>query len=316
MSGGPDGRARIRSWARRALRGLPIAFLGLAALGLLVRLTVRDRVPVVSVFYYALPAVVQAALVIVAGASWGLRRKWRLAAPCAIGAAALLAWWHHGVFYANAATPAAGPRIVFWNIARGAMGVDAIVARIRREDPDVIAFAEAARVDNTGFWARQFPGYCVSNCHGGLIVIARGTISGEQYKRFDNARCLTVRIETAGLTFRLAVADVMSNPLQSRGVPLGQLYEFSTAWPDAPLVVVGDFNTPADSVFFDSWREKMNHGFEQAGQGCFASWPIPLPVIAIDQVWVGRALKCGYCRLISTWLSDHRMVEFNLVPAQ
>lgn len=316
MSAAPDRRKRIQAWLRRAVRRLPILLVALAAIGFVVRVTVRDRFPVISIFYYALPLIVQAGLLYASAACWGYSKKWRRTLLCLIAANLLFGFWRISNSYEHRAQQTGGPRIVFWNIARGKLGMDSVIARIKRENPDVIALAEAGLIDNTDYWGLMFPGYSVSDCRGGLIIMARGTISGQQYERFDFARCLSVRIEAAGMTFRVAVADVMSNPFRSRRTPIEQIYQFVNGFSDAPVVVVGDFNTTADSVWFDNWREKMNHGFEQAGEGVLATWPNPVPVIAIDHVWVSRPLKCGSCRLLGTMLSDHRMVEFSLAQAQ
>lgn len=316
---GPTGLQKQSRWGgvRDVIRKLPICFVIVACIGLIVRIVLRDRVPVLATFYYGLPVVLQGALLAIAAAGWGIQKKWRRALPCAIGAAALLAWWHQASYFEGAAdSPNARPRVLFWNIGRGKLGFDAIAAKLRERDADVIALAEAGKKDNSEFWAKQLPGYARSDWRGGLMIFVRGKLGDQEYVRLDSGRYMTAKVEAGGLSFRFAVGDVISNPLDWRKRPLDEIREIVDRWAGEPLVVVGDFNTPADSVFFDSWREKMDHAFEQSGDGYFATWPCPLPMIAIDQAWVSRSLRSRHCRLISTLRSDHRIVEFELAPAR
>lgn len=321
-TGVPD-RPQTSLWSRgrkrfiKILKFIPHFCVGLAAAGLIVRLTVRDRIPILATIDYVVPAIVQAVLFSIAAIGWGIRRKWRRAAPCAIGAVALLFWWHHANFIEGPASPTNGrPRVVLWNVARGELGIDAVVAKLRAQDPDVIALVEAGYEDDIEYWKKQFPEYQHSDWRGGLLVLARGKLVQDEYVRLDNARYMTLRIEAAGLAFRLVIVDLIGNPLSSRKEPIERIHKIVEPWANEPLVVVGDFNTPADSVFFDIWREKMNHAFEQSGDGYFATWPSPLPIMAIDQVWISRSLKSGHCRLIDTLRSDHRLVEFDLARAR
>lgn len=303
--------------ARAVLRCVPVLCVGLACLGFLTRITLRDRVALLALVYYAVPLIVQAGLLIVAGAWWALGRQWRRAAPCWVGAAVLLLVWHHANFMRGPQNQASGrPRVVLWNISRGSFGVDAVVAKLRERDPDVIALVEAGRVDNTDFWKKKFPGYQGSDCRGGLMVLARGKLVQEQYVRLDAVRYMTLRVEAAGLAFRMVHVDLIRDPWRSRQEPIEVVQRLVERWANEPLVVTGDFNTPADSVWFDNWREKMNHAFDQSGNGYFATWPSPLPIMAIDQAWVSRSLETGHCRLIDTLRSDHAMVEFDLAPAR
>lgn len=303
-------------WAARLFRKFPHTCVALAIVGFIVRLTVRDRVPLIATFYYALPGVVQGGLLMAAAAAWGWGRKWRLALPYLVAAVALLVWWHATLYFSNGHGQQARPRVVFWNIARGRLGYELIVEELKRNDPDVIALVEAGRKDDLPFWMKQFPEYRRSDFSGGVLIFVRGSIEDQLYIKFDSGRCKSARVSAGGVSFRFVVVDLVSNPLSWRKKPLRELEAILNRWKDEPLVVVGDFNTPADSVFFDSWREKLKHGFETAGQGYFATWPSPLPVQAIDHVWLGRSLKSNQCRLIDTLLSDHRLIEFDLMPTQ
>jgi endonuclease/exonuclease/phosphatase (EEP) superfamily protein YafD len=101
--------------------------------------------------------------------------------------------------------------------------------------------------------------------------------------------------------------DVGANPLRPRGrafEPLDAL--LARVKPD---LVLGDFNTPRDSVFFEAWRSAgYRHAFEAAGNGTDLTWPMPLPVLSLDHVWSGPRLAPRSCRHVGSWASDHRAV--------
>ncbi|MGH7455080.1 MAG: hypothetical protein ACRENG_27240, partial [bacterium] len=68
------------------------------------------------------------------------------------------------------------------------------------------------------------------------------------------------------------------------------------------------------SVLFESFRQYLNHAFESGGSGFAETWPIPLPVLAIDHIWVSKKIKVISCNLNWSRLSDHRPVEASIEP--
>jgi endonuclease/exonuclease/phosphatase family metal-dependent hydrolase len=104
--------------------------------------------------------------------------------------------------------------------------------------------------------------------------------------------------------------DVASNPLRDRSPAFAMVEETMAPYVAGPLVVVGDFDTPRESVRFDSWRGPLVHAFEAAGSGWAPTWPVPLPVLALDHVWLSRSLTVRSCEHLWTTRSDHRPVAF------
>ncbi len=73
-------------------------------------------------------------------------------------------------------------------------------------------------------------------------------------------------------------------------------------------MLLGDFNTPVDSVWLSAIRARFDNAFEVAGNGILATWPLPLPVLALDQVWVSDQLGVSCAKIGWSMLSDHRPV--------
>jgi len=75
---------------------------------------------------------------------------------------------------------------------------------------------------------------------------------------------------------------------------------------------MGDFNTPVDSVFVAPLAERLTNAFQARGNGYYVTWPVPLPVLSLDQVWASREVELRDCELGWTWRSDHRPVVVTL----
>lgn len=76
---------------------------------------------------------------------------------------------------------------------------------------------------------------------------------------------------------------------------------------------MGDFNTPPDSVHFKPIRQGFRNAFEIRGNGYSATWPIPLPLLTIDQIWTSHGIRVSRCECAWSWYSDHRPLLAELV---
>jgi vancomycin resistance protein VanJ len=77
---------------------------------------------------------------------------------------------------------------------------------------------------------------------------------------------------------------------------------------DVPMLVGGDFNTPADSPLLGSLHRIFQSGFERAGWGYGYTCPTPLPWARIDQVLASPEWTVTRCWVGPTLGSDHRPV--------
>lgn len=252
----------------------------------MVRLTVRDAVPVASTLFYATPPIVLALLFGVAAVFRPGRRR-------AVAAAMAFACgvWHGATTYARAPQRAGEREIVLWNACRGKFGWD--VPR-----GDIVCLVE-------GKGAPDLPGMARRDLGGGLVVFAREEIRSARLLDIDGGRAGVV--EVGDLT--LVIVDIYPNPLRSRAPAFAAL-ERELAGLRGRVIVLGDFNTPRDSVHFDAWRRQYVNAWEAAGAGFDATWPVPAPVLSIDQVWTNGPVAA--CAAEGTWVSDHRRVVVSL----
>lgn len=279
----------------------------LAATGLLLRLTVRDRLPWLSILFYVAPLGVAAALL------WGAvacLREPRIRRPLVAFALLITVAWAWMQFSFRSKSPSDDSiRVSCWNVARGLGGWDGVVDGVQKLDADVIVLVETDRLpDAEQVWKKAMPGRSVKLLPRGLTLIVQGE-AGEPrtlpLRSHCTASAVDVTVQGQGLT--IVAVDILSAPYAPRGLPLNQLAA-SVDPIDRPTIILGDFNTPPESVWFAPLRERFANAFEAAGSGYAATWPVPLPVLTLDQIWVDRSLSVESCRHEWSAHSDHRPV--------
>jgi vancomycin resistance protein VanJ len=294
-----------------------VAFAALLAAALL-RLGIRDRIPLLAALFYATPPAVLCAgwLSVAAGAVWV--RSTRLAGSAAASALWAASW----TALTCTAPPAAAPRpggevsAALWNISRGD-DLESVVRHIGEWNSDLVMLVEASGKRARELRARlheALPRHVTAVDVDHVLVLVRdgsaATDVRETVLRGRN-RITAASIAVAGRPLDLVMVDLGSNPLRSRQSPFAQLDALLEEPRTAPLLVAGDFNTPRESIFFDGWPARMQHAFETGGSGVHATWPMPVPLIAIDHAWLGRGLLPGRARLGWDWASDHRPLLFS-----
>ncbi|MCK4341879.1 MAG: endonuclease/exonuclease/phosphatase family protein [Phycisphaerae bacterium] len=324
---------------------VPAGLLAVWLLGVLVRLFMQDRLHGFWAYgYYATPPIVLAGLALLAGLWWLIPRHWKCALPTLALGLGCLVWAFRVTWFFNPpATP--GPdskRVLFWNVAWGAGGWAEIVSEIRARDADIIGLVESRRkipVSTSGkeiilaaqqnesqrmqaFWREQLPEYHVTVFGNGISLLSKcdltqveeGLLGGNYHTAFGYYAHGEVPLGNE--TLHIVVVDVKNMLQQSRVSPLRNLYQLLGTLDDQPVLLVGDFNTPTDSVYLRPLRRRFSNAFEFAGHGYAATWPLPVPLLTIDQAWVNEEVHVSRCEFGWPGGSDHRSieVEVSVVP--
>jgi endonuclease/exonuclease/phosphatase family metal-dependent hydrolase len=173
-----------------------------------------------------------------------------------------------------------------------------------------MGFVEAGPDDPNAVaeWRRDFPEHQSVFFGNGMVLLFQGTVfetsqgglgRGSHYGR--------AVLEWQGQRVTVFLVDIHSNPFFSREDSLRKLTGLVSA-SLGPVVLMGDFNTPSDSVHFDSLRLGFQNAFEAGGQGNAATWPVPVPVLAIDHIWTNRKVYVHRARQAGSTQSDHEAV--------
>lgn len=282
-----------------------------AALGLLLRFTVRDEVPALAALYYALPLAVVAGLLVLSAGLWLAIRRRRLALAAFLLGGGCAVGWLRGTWinHAPAQRGSESVRVLFWNVARLPFGPTRAWEQIHKQRPDLVALVES------GGMTRVRPalpdGYEVAHLGGGLTVLARGKITTGRFVTWgERNRIGACSIELHGMAWPILVVDLDSHPWAPRPEALRKVAEAGVM--EQAAVILGDFNTPADATCFSVLRETYQQAFEVAGHGLHATWPSFAPVLALDQIWVHRNASVLEAKYVTCWASDHRMVVAEL----
>lgn len=280
--------------------------------GLVLRLTTRDAFDGCALLFYVTPWPVIAVGAGVLAVFWAWKKR-RLAAwmgaALAVGAGA--AWLGANWFWHPLPTRRGELRVIHWNASRPTSGLPVVARWLRAQDADVIALAEGYRrgFSNRARWQAEMPGYEVAEFPGEMTCLVRGRILAQESRMFvRNSYGALLRVEVRGRALTIFQADITPRPTQSRRNSFRILTDLIEPHFGGNLIVLGDFNTPRESVHFAPLRAEMTNAFEAAGRGLADTWPMPLPVLSLDQIWGNRRLRPVSCAHGHSLRSDHRAV--------
>lgn len=255
-----------------------------------------------------------------ASALFLLRRKPRLALTAGILAVVCWGWWQEGRAVADPGKPRPETfRVAFWNTARLNAGWPKVAERIREMQSPVMGFVEAGpdKPADRNLWREEFPNHdCVFFGNEMVLLIEGKVIRTEQGPLADRCYYGLAAVEIAGKPLTVILVDLFSNPFYSREKAFLTLSELIEDHQEGPLLVLGDFNTPADSVHTTRLRSRLENALERTGPGPAETWPATFPVLSIDQIWVNGFVDVHQTRVAWSLESDHRAVLADLALSE
>jgi endonuclease/exonuclease/phosphatase family metal-dependent hydrolase len=110
------------------------------------------------------------------------------------------------------------------------------------------------------------------------------------------------------------LVDGDADPLLSRWELLDEVLIAAIAAPNT--LVMGDFNTPLECIWFDRWRAAgLYHASEGARSGFRETWPRHWPFLTIDHLWCTRETKPERFERARLPSSDHLAIVATLGKA-
>lgn len=212
-------------------------------------------------------------------------------------------------------TEAEAIRVVHWNTASGILGTESIVSTLTRDQPHILLISEPPRVRDLPEQAH----YALGMQH----LFSRGTMTLASHYPLDNPRNIPIANGEAFAAdaytlqgpLTLVCVDLIAHPHLDRKLPLDDLVHWLEANRAYPTLILGDFNTPRDSVAFRPLRRTFHHAYEESGRGWPYTWPVPLPLYSIDHAWLSPEIETlGYV-LLPALYSDHKrqVLDINLI---
>lgn len=215
-----------------------------------------------------------------------------------------------------ASTAPRSHRLVYWNVSHLDHRVSLLAGEILRYQPDIITLVEAgpATEDLRAVWKKYFPEYELTLLGGEILLLTKGVAGNVRaYDLPHDSRLREVELTLDEERLTVMIVDIQGRPSLSREPSLTRVAEIVRNKGNGPLLIAGDFNTPRDSLLLQPLQRQLVNAFDVAGTGYAPTWPVPLPVLTIDQVW-GNHLTFHSC--VPGWsnLSDHRplIVDFSI----
>lgn len=199
--------------------------------------------------------------------------------------------------------------ILFWNVAqRQPLPLDVLIKYMNDYNPEIVALGEAYHVSDTDLNTLKsvFPDYQFKILYGSMLIGVKGTIDDVEFQA--NAESYKLNYISATIQKKVVyimIVDVYANPLLNKEIPLGIIHDFSKK--NQVDVLIGDFNTPYESVFFKEYQSNFN-SFHPYSIGMTSTWPLPMPVIEIDQIWLAKSYQPLKLQKFCDKLSDHKLL--------
>ncbi|MCG6157452.1 endonuclease/exonuclease/phosphatase family protein [Rubinisphaera margarita] len=310
------------------VRNLLIALYAWMTLGWTVaavlRLTIRDLgpIPLVSGFYYASPGPLLFLLALFLGMlCLILGRPRRMACWGVLALVVAQSAGSHRVV-----TPAlpdvvttSSQRLLLWNVCHGRHGWQQVVTEIQKYDPDIITLVEAGppTEEMRQIWESGFPEHEVTLLGGEMVLLIRGG-TAHDVAAGDlgiDGHYRQVEVSLGDRDLSVLFVDIHGRPDYDRAPAMNRLAELIDQTGNQPLLIAGDFNTPRESPLFQPIDERTSNAYDSSGRGFQPTWPWPLPLLTLDQVWSNAGLSFDDCFAGWSSASDHRPViaDFRLL---
>ncbi len=302
----------------RLLDSGALGFALLLGCGLGLHLLFRDAVDSLAPLYYALPLPIIFAgwLVLAAWCLYRRKKGWLMAAlliALLIGGA----WWKASLSWSGKnsvdAENAADLSVAFWNAAHNDQPTAELTEWIKANEVDLVALVEVGAVSDElrERCRRDLPDFSVRSLPHGMAVIYRGEIEEEvttlSMPNRSFAHLVRLSLDDESMPLRLLIADIGPNPFYPRHEALGEVYSLAD-WGEPRTLIVGDFNTPFQSCWFEEYLRNFNHAWEDAGKGYFETWPWFAPVLCLDHIWLSPDIRAISAERQNFWSSDHSLI--------
>ncbi len=296
----------------RALRRL-LGILAIAAgfAGLLLQLTVRDSSPEAALGFYALPLPVTGGLLVL-GALLSRRRRWRKFLLVA-GGLVLSGWVVRSYGWAYPVT--AQWKAMTWNLGRPQHPFPPLIALVKAEQPDVAVLIESGAIPPGAipFYERSLPGYRLVVEGKGLACLVRGEpVDTSLHGLANGSDVARFRVRLSGKTWDIYAADLTASLLLPRAPQIVQLAQLARG--EGRTLVMGDFNTPLESVHLAPMRASFTEARQGPFRGFRETWFYNLPLLSLDQVWCSRDLQPVFAARRLGFASDHAPVIATFDP--
>lgn len=200
--------------------------------------------------------------------------------------------------------------VLYWNAARGKTNTFQFIAKkIESIEPDIIGLVEAENLNKDFFTEYEVApyNYTFRKIGNDMLIGVKGSIN--DLHNFDSDHFYKYgKIEATihNESYSLFIVDIFANQPYFRKRILDDLYKAIDF--EKNVIVLGDFNTPYESLHFKPFKENLWNAERKAGSGLVTSWPDKFPLLQIDHIWSSKNILPVYSYNEASDFSDHSII--------
>lgn len=285
--------------------------LGIYAFLLLVHFIFKDHLYPISIIFYAAPLI----LIIIFGLITALFYfKNRFIFFTLLLVSALLSFHWFSEYYILSITqklPKDNASVLFWNVGKhnSRFPASIVIEKTKTQQIDILSFVEARKlfIKDQVTLHDALDNYEFKTLKGDMFIGVNGKIESVIYKQEENRfkyNHIIALIKDKRTS--ILVVDVYANPLYSKEKALNTIIKYAET--HAIDIIVGDFNTPYESIHFQKFKKKYK-SFHDYSNGHTATWPYGIPLLELDQIWMSSIhIRPITLKKYHTFFSDHKLL--------
>ncbi len=282
---------------------------------ILIRLTIRDSISFIAPLYYATPYILIFFYAFFIAIFALFKRIKVFTSIFLLISIISLIFFYNTEFVTNKKIKREDSeyRIMFFNLARnGREKIDDIIKIIRDEKIDIAGFVETTNLLYTHSnrialdpkkWNDKLPEYNIKMLKNEMMLITKSKIVSSLNGGCKRLNYNKINLVLDNKEVTLFIVDIASKPFKSRKIPFETLK--NEIYKEKNVIFMGDFNTPISSYFFDDMKIKYQNAFLKTGNGYKPTWPLPIPILTLDNIWFDNNWNLINCKYYKTDFSDH-----------
>lgn len=273
--------------------GIQIIFI----VAVIIHFTVKDYFYASAIIFYAFPLPI---IMLLTSFSIIVNKKWRKISMLFLLVLSVI-WYFKSYVSNHNHTSKNGLEIVVWNAGHNQSFEEAFLENKRIPDVLVLIECNLKSIQKT---QNTYPNYYFHLSEEEIGIFSRTPLKIIS-EVTSETNSTVLKFSTNNIIFY--AVDLTAEIFNSRKEELQFVYANIEYHNNS--VVLGDFNTPLESIYFEDFKNNYNHAFSVKGKGFKETWFWNLPLLSLDHIWVSHNLKINKTDKISTWKSDHSMLR-------
>lgn len=269
----------------------------------------KDRIYPISILYYAFPLIILILLGLII-AFLNIKRKSAFILIISFQALLSVIWFkNYFSFSGIESDKKLNQSILFWNVAKKEqIPVKIIIEKVKTNSIENIALVEAENISKSDIESlkENLKNYNFKVLKGSMFFGTKNEIKSLEYLSKEKEYNVNI-IETINQNeiYKFLITDIYASPFSSRKKPLNSV--FNLIKDNSIDIVVGDFNTPFNSIHFNNYKKKLN-SFHKLSKGTTATWAYGFPLMELDHIWLNQRFKPNQLKKFNYKLSDHQLL--------